>query len=110
MIDEVYGEDRIEDEMELRVFLILNWSLDSRDPTQLARVELDSRRDLLPAIMKSPGPFFQFSDGSLYQDSMSLDEQAYIDALQGVTILEASGGVDIPQLQQELYQWLKADR
>jgi len=75
----------------------------------LAEVNLDSRRDLLPAIMKSPGPFFQFSDGAMYQDTMQLETQAYIDTLQGVTILEASGRVDIPLLQEKLYQWSKTN-
>lgn len=108
MINEIYGDDRIEDEMELKSFLVLNWSHESNEPLQLNTVNIRTRTDLLPAIMKSPGPFYQFADGSMYQDSMQLEEQAYIDALEGVTILEVSGGVDIPHLTQELYQWVKA--
>jgi hypothetical protein len=74
---------------------------------RLKEVNLESRKDLLPAIMKSPGPFMQFSDGSMYRDSASLDSQTYIEALRGVTILEASGRVDIPLLQRELEQWAR---
>jgi HprK-related kinase B len=108
MIDDVYGADRIENEMELRAFLVLNWSHDTHSQMQLSEVDLDSRRDLLPAIMKSPGPFFQFSDGSLYQDSMQPEPQAYLDVLRGVTIFEASGRVDLPMLKQELYSRVKS--
>jgi HprK-related kinase B len=104
----VYGHQRIEEEMVLKSFLILNWSHETEDPMQLSEVDIQKRTDLLPAIMKSPGPFYQFSDGGLYQDTMQLEEQAYIDSLQGVSILEVSGRVDIPGLKQEIYRWLKS--
>jgi len=107
MINEIYGEDRIEEEMLLRGFLVLNWSHDSRQATHLDAVDLESRKDLLPAIMKSPGPFMQFKDNSMYQDAEPLDSQIYIETLRGVTILEASGRVDIPLLQKELAQWAR---
>ena len=106
MINEVYGAGRIEEEMLLQSFLVLNWSHDSNQATRLDEVDLESRKDLLPAIMKSPGPFMQFADGSMYKDSDPLDSQTYIDTLRGVTVLEASGRVDIPLLQKKLYQWL----
>ena len=92
--------------MLLQSFLVLNWSHDSNQATRLDKVDLESRKDLLPAIMKSPGPFMQFADGSMYKDSDPLDSQTYIDTLRGVTVLEASGRVDIPLLQKKLYQWL----
>ena len=107
MINEIYGEDRIEEEMLLRGFLVLNWSHDSQQATRLDEVDIESRQDLLPAIIKSPGPFMQFKDGSMYQDSEQLDSQTYIETLRGVTILEASGRVDIPLLQKELAQWAR---
>jgi len=110
MIDEVYGADRLSEEMKLDTFLVLNWSHDTDEPMRLKAVRFEDRRDLLPAIMKSPGPFFQFADGAMYQDSMQLEEQAYIDALHGVTILEASGKVDIPLLTKDLYQWIKSGK
>jgi HprK-related kinase B len=106
MVSEIYGHDRIAERVQLDVFLVLNWSHDSEQPTSLTEVSLVSRRDLLPAIMKSPGPFYQFADGRFYQDSMQFEEQAYLDALLGVTILEASGRVDIATLEEQLYQWL----
>ena len=108
MVNEVYGSDRIEEEMELNAFLVLNWSHETEASMKLKEVDIYERQDLLPAIMKSPGPFYQFSDGALNQDSMQLEEQAYLDALEGVSILEVSGGVDIPLLKKELYQWIKS--
>ena len=46
------------------------------------KVDLSERRDLLGAIMKSPGPFYQFADGSFFDDDMPFNEQAYLDTLQ----------------------------
>lgn len=108
IIGKVYGEDRIEEEMRLSGFLVLNWSHDSSQATHLDEVDLETREDLLPAIMKSPGPFMQFEDGTMYRDSQAPDKKLYIEALLGVTILEASGRVDIPLLQKKLYQWVSA--
>jgi HprK-related kinase B len=107
MISEIYGDDRIEEEMLLHGFLVLNWSHDTEQETRLEAVDLDAREDLLPAIMKSPGPFMQYSDGAMYRDSQPLDSQKYLQALNGVTILEASGRVDIPLLQRELSRWAR---
>ncbi len=50
--------------------------------------------------MKSPGPFYQYADGSFYQHNTAFDEQAYVDALAGVRIYEASGGVDFAALSE----------
>jgi HprK-related kinase B len=106
MIATLYGSERVLQETRLDTFLVLNWSHDTHDNTRLEEVDLASRQELLPAIMKSPGPFYQFADGSLYQASMQADPQTYLDALQGVRILEASGRVDTEKLKDELYAWI----
>ena len=108
MIDEVYGKQRILDETPLNYFLVLNWSHDSSEATRLDTVNLHQRRELLAAIMKSPGPFYQMSDGSFFRDTMQLNEQDYLDALDGVTMLEVRGCVDIPELQSLLYRFVSA--
>lgn len=99
-IDDLYGKDRIQMQAPLSGFLVLNWQRDSEHDLQVARVDLEERRDLLAAIMKSPGPFYQRSDGSLYQDSLTLDEQAYLEVLRPIPIYEASGRVDFTALAE----------
>lgn len=108
MIAEIYGEGRITEQTTLESFLVLNWSHDAQQPTLLREVELAARTDLLPAIMKPPGPFYQLADGSPYQDqdSMQPEEQPYLDTLEGVKMLEACGKVDIPALKAQLYERL----
>jgi hypothetical protein len=67
-------------------------------------VDLRQRKDLLDTMMKSPGPFYQYSDGSFHQDTAPFEEQAYLDALKDVAIYEASGRIDFPQLAE---RWLE---
>jgi len=54
----IYGAGGIVQEAPLWAFLILNWVRDTDAALQLEAVELASRRDLLAAILKSPGPFY----------------------------------------------------
>ena len=98
-VETVYGAGRIVQQAPLAAFLVLNWRRDADTAMQLAAVDLASRRDLLAAIIKSPGPFYQYRDGSFFQDDTVLDEQAYLDALQGVSVFEASGRIDFDALK-----------
>lgn len=97
-IDQVYGEGRIVAEAPISDFLILNWKRDSDEDTSMEQVDLNSRRDLLGALMKSPGPFYQYPDGSFQQDDASFDEDAYLRELKDVTIYEARGTIDFDKL------------
>lgn len=96
----LYGPEKITPSAPLGTFLILNWQHNSEQPLQVNAVNLDERRDLLGAIMKSPGPFYQYADGSFYRDTGVPDERAYLDELQGITIYEASGGINFAGLVQ----------
>jgi len=97
-IDQVYGPGRIVPAAPLGGYLVLNWRRDSGDAVRVEPVSLQRRSDLLAAIMKSPGPFYQLPDGSFYRDDAPFDEQAYLDALQGVPVFEVSGGIDFAAL------------
>lgn len=100
MIDELYGRDRITPHATLGAFLVLNWRRDSAQPLQLQRVDLAARTDLLGAIMKSPGPFYQHADGRFHLDSAPFDEQAYLDVLTGTAVFEAAGRIDFDRLAE----------
>ncbi|RLL51891.1 HprK-related kinase B [Mariprofundus sp. EBB-1] len=102
----VYGESRFSAEPELAHFLILNWSHDSQVQTQVTEVNLAERSELLDAIMKSSGPFYQYADGSFYRDHTHLNRDAYICMLAGVHVYEVSGRVDFECVQQFCLQQL----
>ena len=94
LIEQIYGPDRITAEAPLAAFLVLNWQRDSDQPLELQQVDLAERRDLLAAIMKSPGPLYQYADGRFLQDDTPFDEQAYLDTLADIPIYEASGAIN----------------
>jgi len=108
LVDQIYGAGRITPCAPLATFLVLNWQRDSDAPLQVERVDLEQRRELLGAIMKSPGPFYQYPDGTFYRDNTPLDETAYLDQLHGVPVYEASGGVTFEDLERVVLDKLLA--
>jgi len=97
-LDTIYGPGRISERANLSAFLVLNWKQNTSEPLKVERVNLDERRELLAAIMKSPGPFYQFADGHFFNDTLVLDQAAYLKSLDDIDIFEASGGVDFDAL------------
>lgn len=89
-----YGPGRIVRKAPLGAFIILNWDSESQEPPVITQVNLAVRRDLLGAIMQSPGPFYQYADGSFFQDGTELDEETYLNGLLGVSVYEVRGGED----------------
>ena len=91
---DLYGPDRIRHRAPLSAFIVLNWSRDSDEPCRVDPVDIANRRDLLGAIMKSPGPFYQFADGRMYAEGTAFDVDAYLAAFAGVAFYEVTGRVD----------------
>ncbi|MGD8558290.1 MAG: HprK-related kinase B [Gammaproteobacteria bacterium] len=108
IIDELYGQNRITARAPLTAFVVLNWQPQGNQPLQLQPVKLSERRDLLGAIMKSPGPFYQYADGGFFQDDTPLDDQAYLSLLENVAIFEASGTIDFTALTQRLNELMES--
>lgn len=94
IISEVYGPGRMRLDGPLTDFWVLNWSRDSDRPTRVAPVTLAERPDLLSAIMKSPGPFYQHANGDFEPNGNCSDPAPYLAALDGVTVCEVSGRID----------------
>ncbi|MBN7797561.1 HprK-related kinase B [Parahaliea mediterranea] len=107
-IADIYGRDRFASRGPLAALLVLNWRHGSGEPTQIEPVELASRRDLLAAIMKSPGPFYCDSHGRFPGDRVPLDEERYLAALAGVPVYEARGAVDFTRAAEHCRLWLGA--
>lgn len=105
-IEAVYGAGRIGSQAPLHGFLVLNWQHESDRPLLLQQVDLSQRRDLLAAIMKSPGPFYQYADGGFFQDTTQLDERPYLHLLKCIPVYEATGQIDFAGLKQRCYTQL----
>ncbi|MFV9615387.1 MAG: HprK-related kinase B, partial [Gammaproteobacteria bacterium] len=89
-----------------QAFVILNWQRDASEQTRVAVVDIAQRRELLAALMKSPGPFYQHADGTFHSDTAAFDEQAYLDVLDGVTIYEITGQIDFDTAGKQLIELL----
>jgi HprK-related kinase B len=88
-IAECFGPDRFRLASNMDGLVILNWFRDQGARPRVKRVELAERRDLLGAVMKSPGLFYR--PGRL----KALDsEEAYLVRLKSVAVFEITGGVD----------------
>lgn len=98
MVSEVYGPGRVQYAAPLTDFWVLNWARDSEAPTRVDPVDLAARPDLLGAIMKSPGPFYQHPDGRFEPNGAAPVPGPYLDALRGVQVCEVSGRVDFDAL------------
>ncbi|WP_036300802.1 HprK-related kinase B [Methylomarinum vadi] len=103
-IDDCYGKDRIADRTPLQAFIVLNWRHDSEEATKATEVNLSERRELLAAIMKSPGPFYQQNDGRFLTGDEKPNEAAYLAELGDIPVYEVTGRVDFKALQDFFHQ------
>ena len=107
-IDRVYGPGRVIPETPLSAFLILDWQRDGDTELGVEQVDLSVHRDLLGALMKSPGPFYQYPDGTFQEDTTAFNEAAYLDTLAGIPVYVARGRVDFSTLSERCLQEILA--
>lgn len=94
LVDRLFGRDRIELHAPMAAFVVLTWSHRSAQPARFEPVSLADRRDLLDSIMKAPGPFYLPDRGPAPTGYEPPDPAPYLEALAGLPVYEASGGVD----------------
>ena len=107
-VEKIYGRNKIISQQSMDSFLILNWSFNDDIACAINEVNIAERSELLKAVMKSPGPFYQFADGSFFQDDMELPEDAYLDYLKELTVFEATGKVDFNYASDFCLAYLKS--
>ena len=89
-IDACFGPGRFKLACPLAGLVILRWKRDA-SPLTAGRVDLGQHRDLMAAFMKDVGLFYEFEDPS--EPSMA-SQEAYLELLGDLPVLEISGGVD----------------
>ena len=89
LIHACYPDQRFFLRGEFVALVLLNWDR-SHGATTAKRIDIRERRELLAALMKEPGLFYNPAPGEV----ATRDEDRYIEFLQGITVLELSGGVD----------------
>jgi len=102
-IDQCFGENKFLLAAPMDGLVILNWTRDE-SPMEIKVVNLNERRDLLPAFMKSVGLFFE---GTPEKHGLDFSESAYTDYLQRCTVIEITGGVDFKKGADCCYRFLE---
>ncbi|MES9945565.1 MAG: HprK-related kinase B [Candidatus Thiodiazotropha sp.] len=99
-VERLYGRDRIDTStpVPLDAMVILNWSREESAPLKLTKIDIAQRSELLNAVMKSPGPFFQDSLGEFIRDDEALQPAPYLTLLKSVPIYEVTGKIDFAEL------------
>ena len=103
-IDECFGPGRFRLSCPMAGLVILRWKRDA-SPMTAARVDLRQRRDLMPAFMKDVGLFYEFEDPS--EPSMAT-QNAYLELLGDLPVLEIDGGVDFQKAAQASLEFLRS--
>jgi HprK-related kinase B len=97
-IERFYGLERIRYQAPFQSLLILNWSHDAENEVQLTKVNLREQIELLAAVLKSPGPFYQNLAGQFISDEYQADPEAYLQVLDNVDVYEATGKINFQRL------------
>ena len=93
-IEDEYGLNRVRLAGNLSRLIMLDWSLDSAEPTQLEPVDLSAQPDVIEGLRKRPGPFYQDSDGA-FANLNAIDSVAhYCSELANVDVYRLTGKID----------------
>ncbi|MFT5721135.1 MAG: HprK-related kinase B [Motiliproteus sp.] len=93
-IEDQYGPDRVQLQGELTTLLMLDWSLDSTEPTRLERVNLEDEPQAIEGLRKRPGPFFQDTAGAFADLNACATLETYCALLKGVRVFRLVGLID----------------
>lgn len=105
-IDECFGPGRFKLSCPMAGLVVLRWKRDA-SPMTASRVILRERRDLMAAFMKDVGLFYEFEDPS---EPSVASQNAYLDLLGDLPVLEIDGGVDFHKAAEACLAFLRQVR
>lgn len=103
MIGQIFGSNKATLSGRLKHLILLDWSLDSPEPTTLVAVDLQENPEALDGLRKSPGPFYQSSDGT-FPLEQSQTTEVYARNLLGVKVWRLAGRTDFDQAINQLHE------
>jgi len=93
-IEDEYGPNRVCLAGNLSRLIMLDWSLDSVESTQIEQVDLSQQAYAIEGLRKRPGPFYQDGDG-IFADLNAIDSvEHYANELANVTVYRLTGKID----------------
>ncbi|GAB3485535.1 HprK-related kinase B [Marinomonas epiphytica] len=93
-IEDEYGPERVVLTGQLTRLIMLDWSLGSKVPTQIERVDLQQGLAHIEGLRKRPGPFYQDSTGQFIELTECADLEDYQQVLEGIAVYRLFGAVD----------------
>jgi HprK-related kinase B len=93
-IEDDYGPNRVQLAGNMARLIMLDWSLDSVEPTALARVNLSEQPDAIEGLRKRPGPFYQDNNGDFADLNVIDSVEHYTSELANVHVYRLTGNVD----------------
>ncbi len=93
-IEDEYGPDRVTLTGKLKNLIMLDWTLNDAQPTQLNLVDLNQEPDAIEGLRKRPGPFYQDDEGDFKALTECDSVEKYCAALQSVKVYRLSGRID----------------
>ncbi|QAB15889.1 HprK-related kinase B [Hydrogenovibrio thermophilus] len=93
-VNRLYHPNCFKAESPLSALVILNWQPGSDDATRLTETTLNDSPHLLPAIIKSPGPFYADRQNVFLPNQIEPDTAPYLAMLGDLPCWELNGNVD----------------
>lgn len=107
-VNQLFHADCTQSEAPLHLLVILNWSAKADQPTQAHRTTLAQSPELLPALMKSAGPFFADAQGQFLPNQTPADAESYLTQLANLPCLEISGHLDFSLARDAVLEQLQS--
>ena len=98
MVSQYYGQDKLGHQTPLEHVILLNWLPGGSEPVKLQTISLDDRPELIKAIAKSPGSFYQDTQGHFLMTAQMPVDHQYQDMLRHLKVWEVTGGADFDAL------------
>ncbi|MBO1927951.1 HprK-related kinase B [Thiomicrorhabdus sp. 6S2-11] len=99
-VDKIFWPNCYQGEAKLDYLVILNWQVNSDQTTSIKQTTLEASPELIPALMKSPGPFYCSAEGEFLKNGITPDAETYRQRLGEVPVLELNGKVDFTVAKQ----------
>ena len=100
LIHQLFGAQSFKLSAKINAVVILNWSHNTDEPTQMHNFSLNQKPELLDAIVKSPGVFHYDTQDNAYKNQIQLDRAPYIDVFKQIKCYEITGKVDFAMAEK----------
>lgn len=108
-VDQVFWPDCYRTEAKLDYIIILNWKVQTEEATALRITNMSESPNLVPALLKSEGPFFNNAQGEFLANGSEPDALALQNLLGKVPVLELHGKVDFTKAEKLVMEALSDD-